>query len=121
MVSLFAAISGGNDWMTYGELLRQVGRGSQFYFMIFTFYIGFCTVGMLNVVTGIFVDSAVCTRTDDEVVKGWEEDQRRTSEKIKQIFQDADVNENGMLTLEELVRKLEDPWVKAYFSGLEID
>merc|ERR1712072_1479377 len=98
MVSLFAAISGGNDWMTYGELLRQVGRGSQFYFMIFTFYIGFCIVGMLNVVTGIFVDSAVCTRTDDEVVRGWEEDQQRTSEKIKQIFLEADEDQTGTLS-----------------------
>ena len=34
--------------------------------MIFIFYIGFCMVGLLNVVTGIFVDSAVCTRTEDE-------------------------------------------------------
>ena len=32
-------------------------------------------VGLLNVVTGIFVDSAVCTRTEDEVRKSscfWE-------------------------------------------------
>merc|ERR1719272_678192 len=78
-------------------------------------------VGMLNVVTGIFVDSAVCTRTDDEVVQCWEEDHQRISENVKQIFREADVDESGTLSLQELIDKLENPWVKAYFSGLEID
>lgn len=31
MVALFSAITGGNDWMAYGELLRIVGKG-QLYF-----------------------------------------------------------------------------------------
>ena len=33
---------------------------------VFLFYIGFSVIGLLNVVTGVFVDSAVCTRTEDE-------------------------------------------------------
>lgn len=76
---------------------------------------------MLNVVTGIFVDSAVCTRTDDEVVACWEEELQRTSEKVKQIFKEADIDCTGTLSFKELVEKLEDPGVKAYFSGLDID
>ena len=61
-VSLFSAITGGNDWMSYGENLIRLDEASHIYFLLFIFYIGFCLVGMLNVVTGIFVDSAVCTR-----------------------------------------------------------
>merc|ERR1719484_172269 len=123
MTTLFAAVTGGQDWMNYGDIVKEIGRhnGGDIYFYVFVFYIGFCIVGMLNVVTGIFVDSAVCTRTDDEVVRGFEEDQARTSEKIKQIFLEADTDCDGALSLEELVGKLEDPWVKAYFSGLDID
>ena len=75
LVSLFSAVSGGNDWMNYGSILRA-GPG-EVYFLVFVFYIFFCLVGLLNVVTGIFVDSAVCTRTEDEVVESFTEEQTR--------------------------------------------
>eukprot|EP00913_Durusdinium_trenchii_P016905 g15893.t1 len=51
--------------MYYGEVIRDLDD-NDLYFTIFLFYIGFCLVGLLNVITGIFVDSAVCTRTEDE-------------------------------------------------------
>jgi hypothetical protein len=121
MVSLFSALTGGNDWMMYGELLRYVGGNRETYFLVFVFFIGFCTIGMLNVVTGIFVDSAVCTRTDDEVVQNWREDWQRTSDEVRNIFQAADKDCSGTMSYEELVEQLENPRVRAYFSGLEID
>jgi len=123
MVTLFSAVTGGNDWMGYGELLREIGRdnGGETYFLIFLFYIGFCLVGMLNVVTGIFVDSAVCTRTDDEVVQSWKDDLQRTSEEVRNIFQSADKDCSGTMTYDELAEQLQNPRVRAYFSGLEID
>uniref|UniRef100_A0A7S2BI91 EF-hand domain-containing protein n=1 Tax=Alexandrium andersonii TaxID=327968 RepID=A0A7S2BI91_9DINO len=120
MVSLLCSITGGQDWMVYGSQLRHLELGNV-YFAVFYFYIIFCLVGMLNVVTGIFVDSAVCTRTEDEVVECFTEDQRRTSEEVRRIFKEADVDNSGSLSFEELSRHLENPWVKAYFSGLDID
>ena len=41
----------------------------EFYFILFNFYVAFCVMGLFNVVTGVFVDSAVCTRTEDEIVQ----------------------------------------------------
>jgi len=120
MISLFCAISGGNDWMAYGQPLRTLGSGDV-WFLVFIFYIGVSTIGVMNVVTGIFVDSAVCTRTEDEVVQNWREDQERTSKEVRRIFQAADKDESGELTLEELMEQLENPWVTAYFSGINID
>jgi voltage-gated sodium channel len=120
MVSLWSAISGGNDWLAYGDLLRLVDT-SDMYFLIFCFYIGFCTVGMLNVVTGIFVDSAVCTRTEDEVVECFMDDQKRTLGEVKRIFKEADRDESGSLSCAELTEHLTNPRVKAYFAGLDID
>merc|ERR1719235_1159840 len=51
MISLWCAISGGNDWFQYAEVLRQLQMG-EIYFSLFMFYIAFCVVGLLNVVTG---------------------------------------------------------------------
>jgi len=120
MVTLFVSITGGNDWMMYASDLRLL-HPKDLYFLIFIFYVAFCLIGMLNVVTGIFVDSAIYTRTEDEVVDSFKDDQRRTTEEVRRIFKDADKDGSGIITLEEFRRHLDDPWVKAYFSGLQMD
>merc|ERR1712232_743959 len=119
-VSLFCSITGGNDWMTYGALIRSLENG-EIYFLCYGFYVAFCLIGMLNVVTGIFVDSAVCTRTQDEVVDNYLEDTRCASEEVRRIFKEADLDKSGTICYKELKKHLNDPWVKAYFAGLEID
>jgi len=120
MVSLFCSVTGGNDWMLYAAPLRRLGFG-ELWFLIFLFYVSVLTVGVLNVVTGIFVDSAVCTRTEDEVVKNWKDDMDRTAWQIKKIFMSADSDHSGTVTLMELMTQLQNPWVSAYFAGLDID
>merc|ERR1719329_1826483 len=45
----------------------------------------------------------------------------RTSYEVKKIFRLADKDESGLMTRDELQQQLENPWVRAYFSGLEID
>jgi hypothetical protein len=118
MISLTAAISGGNDWMVYGEELQKVGTAS---FYLFVVYIAFSVIGLMNVVTGIFVDSAIYTRTDDEIVQTWQDDLRRTSEAVKKVFARADLDNSGTVSLEELRAQMQHPLVRAYFSGLEIE
>eukprot|EP00930_Biecheleria_cincta_P065584 TRINITY_DN5141_c0_g1_i1.p1 TRINITY_DN5141_c0_g1~~TRINITY_DN5141_c0_g1_i1.p1 ORF type:complete len:582 (+),score=124.71 TRINITY_DN5141_c0_g1_i1:175-1920(+) len=120
MVTLFASITGGDDWMTAATQLRALDAG-EFYFVVFCFFVFFSLVGLLNVVNGIFVDSAVCTRTEDEVVQHFRDDEHRTSEEIRRIFQQADKNGSNSITLEELQTQVKHPWVKAYFAGLDID
>eukprot|EP00931_Biecheleriopsis_adriatica_P073339 TRINITY_DN47641_c0_g1_i1.p1 TRINITY_DN47641_c0_g1~~TRINITY_DN47641_c0_g1_i1.p1 ORF type:complete len:630 (+),score=105.82 TRINITY_DN47641_c0_g1_i1:275-1891(+) len=124
--SLFSAITGGADWMEYGHILKQLRQddsdlSGELYFVIFGFYVGFCAVGMLNVVTGIFVDSAVTTRTEDEVVDAFTDEMKRRCQEVRRIFHEADADEQGSLTFNQFKEHLENPWVKAYFSGLEID
>lgn len=118
-LSLWSAISGGNDWMAYGEQLQKFSN--PMYFYIFQFYIAFCCVGLFNVVTGVFVDSAVCVRTEDEIVAGYFDELRTTTNMIKSFFADADHEESGSLTFDEFSTRLRDPAVRAYFAGLDID
>jgi Ca2+-binding EF-hand superfamily protein len=118
-LSLWSAISGGNDWMTYGEQLQKFSN--PMYFYIFLFYIAFCCVGLFNVVTGVFVDSAVCVRTEDEIVAGYFEELRATTDAIKAFFKDADKDGSGALSWEEFSTRMHDPAVIAYFAGLDID
>ncbi|CAE7840087.1 Scn11a [Symbiodinium sp. CCMP2592] len=120
MVSLWSAVSGGNDWYQYAEVLHGINLGD-FYFLMFNFYIAFCVVGLFNVVTGVFVDSAVCTRTEDEIVQGYLDEMRSMTESIKGFLKKADKDASGTLTYEEFQAHMANPVVKAYFSGLDID
>merc|ERR1719163_2068027 len=104
--------------MMYAALLRSI---DDVYFLVFLFYIAFATVGLLNVITGIFVDSAVCTRTDDEVVDAFKQDTKRLVDEAQRMFDMADNDEDGQVTYDELERCLAEPWVKAYFFALDMD
>lgn len=68
MVTLFEAISGGNDWANLAKPLKSAGTH---YYLLFIFYIAFLTISVLNVLTGIFVDAAMAVMTigDDELCK----------------------------------------------------
>lgn len=120
MTALFCSITGGNDWMQYATTLRHIHWG-EFYFVMFALYISFSVVGMLNVVTGLFVDSAVCTRTQDEIVQDYNDDYARTAQEVRNIFGEADSDESASISFHELTKHLKKPWVKAYFAGLDID
>ena len=91
--------------MQYADVLKNLGRphvilcsslssflpgGGEFYFIVFNFYIAFCVVGLFNVVTGVFVDSAVCTRTEDEIVQGYLDEMKSMTESIKGFLKKAD-------------------------------
>lgn len=65
-VSLFMAVSGGNDWAKYHETVKEVGLAYNF---LFLFFIAFFTIAFLNVVTGVFAEKAMAhaRRSVDEV------------------------------------------------------
>lgn len=119
VISLWSAVSGGNDWMTYGEVIRTMPAGNLL-FSVFVFYVFFCCVGLFNVVTGVFVDSAIECRTADEVVEGYLNELRETADGIKKFFEEADKDCSGTLTRKEFEEHMQHPDVQAYFAGLHI-
>eukprot|EP00927_Polykrikos_kofoidii_P083972 TRINITY_DN8737_c0_g1_i10.p1 TRINITY_DN8737_c0_g1~~TRINITY_DN8737_c0_g1_i10.p1 ORF type:complete len:669 (-),score=76.96 TRINITY_DN8737_c0_g1_i10:149-2095(-) len=54
-LTLFASTTGGADWCETYEALAYIGIGGQ---LLFLFYVCFTLVAVLNIVTGVFVDSA---------------------------------------------------------------
>eukprot|EP00929_Paragymnodinium_shiwhaense_P070327 TRINITY_DN35622_c0_g1_i2.p1 TRINITY_DN35622_c0_g1~~TRINITY_DN35622_c0_g1_i2.p1 ORF type:complete len:554 (+),score=97.71 TRINITY_DN35622_c0_g1_i2:190-1851(+) len=56
MLSLFEAICGGCDW---DELLAPLFDVSPMLVLVFLLYIAFLLIAVMNIITGIFVDSAI--------------------------------------------------------------
>merc|ERR1719188_2345329 len=61
-VTLYMAVSGGSDWEPLAAPLKNAGTG---YYCVFLFYIAFSMVSLLNVVTGMFVDTAMKVSEND--------------------------------------------------------
>merc|ERR1719498_1184564 len=55
MFSLLVAVSGGTDWIDVMEPVRNI---SVIYQAAFTLYVLFVVIGVLNVLTGVFLESA---------------------------------------------------------------
>merc|ERR1712137_1311772 len=86
-------------------------------------FIVFVIFGMLNILTGVFVQSTgSVARVDHDLVI--QEEMKRAQSAVNQIrmlLADVDVDESGTVTLEELKRTLTDPKLRAHFAFLELD
>jgi len=93
MLTLFQSITGGDDWQRFLALFSE-SHASVFSAVLFSVYIAFATLVMLNLVTGIFVDGAQRIANEDgeaEMIK-----------KLMKLFHRADMDGSYCLTLEEL-------------------
>jgi len=121
MRSLFMASTGGADWREISRPLLAVG---DFYYGFFLFYVAFMFLAVMNVVTGIFVDTAIqASRTDVEgIIRSQVEEERRFEECLAGLFVAMDTDGDGILTCEEFCSHLHEGAHYAFFAtlGLEI-
>jgi len=118
--SLFMAITGGNDWWL---LVRPLLEISPIYAVLFVIYIFLMVLGVLNIITGIFVESATeLSRLDRDLVT--QAEQERTAsymKELRKLFLELDTDRNGTISLEEFEDFAARDEVQAYFSVLELD
>merc|ERR1719269_172646 len=63
MMTLFWSVTGGADWEPLAAPIRDA---DSFFFVVFFFYIAFAAFAVLNVLTGMFVDTAMQVAQQDE-------------------------------------------------------
>jgi len=120
MLSLYMAMSGGKDWADLYELLVEL---SLVYKALFLSFISVALVAVVNIVTGIFVESAMhSSQTDKEVVIHEEiEAKQAYLQSLQEIFEEMDEDDTGTISIEEFEKKLQDERVIAYFSFMKLD
>ena len=110
MLSLFEAMTGGVDWdalvSPIFELSSVVGVG-------LVSYIAFTIIGVMNVVTGTFVQSAI---TRAEEVK----DAQRAM-KARRLFKSLDDNQSGQISYNEILNHTKDHAVQDFFRDLDVE
>merc|ERR1711897_46265 len=94
MYTLFQSISGGVDWGDAAEPLAQLNVGLSF---VFALYIAFAMFCVLNIVTGVFVESAKQMTSDDDDLVLMEQMENRDKwfKDVQEIFERSDADGSG--------------------------
>jgi len=120
VLSLFEAMAGGISW---GELLDALQPLHFSYSALFLVFISFSIFAVVNIVTGVFVDSALQTAQQDRESIIQEEMQSKESymKSMQHVFEEMDANGNGFISLSEFEAAIEDERMVAYFNALGLD
>lgn len=120
IISLFMSISGGRDWQELYQPLEKINWISGCVFLIYIFFVVF---GVLNVVTGAFVDSMrlVSQKDNDLVIEQELKKETDFKNEITSIFEEADADGSNTLCWDEFEEHLQNERVRAYFTSLELD
>lgn len=107
ILTLFMSTTGGMDWWDVMRLLLEVGPFATGAFLLFVFIM---VLGVLNIVTGIFVldSSAIATLDQDMIVTLAKTKEKEVVEMLRKKFALADTDSNGVVTYDELVAFVAD-------------
>merc|ERR1712137_357191 len=98
MCVLFEGISGGNDWGFLVQELKTIGEG---YYLCFALYIVFVTLGVLNILTGFFVEGTLGASVNqkEEILKAAQDKKNAMMEMVGELFQQLDSDKSGKISL----------------------
>jgi len=123
LYSLYQAISFGINWGVLVDPL--LAADSYFTVALFFIFVGVSIFGALNVVTSIFVDSAMQSTQhyQDLLVHEKIHNVKVYTEHIKKIFRQIDLDNSGDITFSELKNFLANTslGLKSYFDALEVN
>merc|ERR1719320_369949 len=117
---MIMCITGGVDW---NEVMRPLSRIHWLYETVFVLYILFVVIGVLNVLTGIFVERAqeLSGLDRDLVIQGEMKRSEAFLAEMKGIFEEADTDRSGTISWIEFKQYLKKPEVKAYLATQQLD
>mmetsp|Transcript_42854 Transcript_42854/g.92495 ORF Transcript_42854/g.92495 Transcript_42854/m.92495 type:complete len:871 (-) Transcript_42854:90-2702(-) len=122
MYSLWVSVSGGVNWHYIVQTLWPV---NSWLAPLFISYISITVLGVMNVVTSVFVESAMRSTQHyrDLLLQEKERMKETTATHLREIFRAIDVDDSGMITMQELRDFLDDDslQLQTYMEALEIN
>eukprot|EP00747_Dinoflagellata_sp_TGD_P217975 gnl/TRDRNA2_/TRDRNA2_90292_c2_seq1.p1 gnl/TRDRNA2_/TRDRNA2_90292_c2~~gnl/TRDRNA2_/TRDRNA2_90292_c2_seq1.p1 ORF type:complete len:513 (-),score=99.68 gnl/TRDRNA2_/TRDRNA2_90292_c2_seq1:145-1461(-) len=110
-LTLYQAITGGVDWQ---QILRPILMYiSPWQAIVFAVYIAFAVLALMNIVTGVFVESALISAKEDK-----DQDMRA---RVRHMFTAMDADGSGTIDWHEFVAMLNDKKNKKSLKQLGID
>jgi len=118
ILTLLMSVSGGIDW---SEAVRPLFEVSRIYVVFFVIYIVFVLYGVLNVLAAVFVEHALQVRDKDLLIQAEKDKTRAFMSDMVDLFKEADTDQTGILTRDEMNKYLKDPRVTTYMATHQLD
>jgi len=118
--TLFQVLSGGIDWGQSTDPLMQLHWA---YSLFMSAFVAFTCLAVMNIVTGIFVETALHAPEDDQdavLKEEWANEDSNMS-KIMDALEGADIDGNGLLNSRELKKFLKSSGGKELIIQLGVD
>lgn len=111
ILSLFQAITNGVDWqLMLDPLTTHVHPALS---LLFCLYVGFSLFALMNIVTGVFVESALQTAKNDKDLF--------LLHHMTHLFMKTDVDQSGEISWDEFQSQLDTPDMQEYFKAVDLD
>lgn len=120
MFTLLKAIIGGIDWEVCVVELSKIGSSLV---ILFSFYVTLMQFVVINVIAGLFLQSAIeqAQQDQDHVIQLRLQEKQHYVDKLKTLFNELDSSHDGLVSLPEFEAHLQQEKVQAFFAGLEIE
>jgi len=117
MLTVFQSFTGGLDWTDVVEPLLSISLIHGVVYLVFFILVVF---GLLNVVNGLFVESACSIAKTDRtaLIDSAIEEEMQFKQDMTEVFHIMDRNDNGFLEFEEFHSTVTDERVRAFFASL---
>jgi len=110
ILSLWQSMSGGADWdMMAGPLIDQVGVLTGLAFAVF---IAFALLALMNVVTGVFVQTALQSAKDEE--------DAFLVDQVLKLFNKSAAADNETITIDQIDEKFADPNTQREWRAINV-
>lgn len=109
VMSLYQSITSGVSWR---DASLPLERHSAVMGLVFAVYIAFAALAMLNVITGVFVESAMASAREENTVT--------VVSRMREIVEQMNINESGQMTWEQFEGQLDNPVMEAYFKSIDL-
>mmetsp|Transcript_77226 Transcript_77226/g.153175 ORF Transcript_77226/g.153175 Transcript_77226/m.153175 type:complete len:754 (-) Transcript_77226:35-2296(-) len=118
LYSLYAALCGGYSW---AQLVEPLDKAGWIWVILFLSYISIATFGAVNVVTSVFVESAMGSTQHFMDIKMQEalNTKRMHESHLQDLFNEVDADGSGFITLSELESLLGDPHFMVYLDTID--
>jgi len=122
--TLFVSITGGRSWHEFIDSFKDIDSAGVLAILFLSFIV-ICIFGVLNIVTSVFVDSAMQStqKCRDLMIAEKQKNKGRYVQHIRDIFSEIDTDHSGTIGPEEMVQFVEDKGLELqeYFEALELD
>jgi len=120
MLSLFMTVTDGVSWE---KVIAPLGAISWIWSSFFLFYVAFTYFAVLNVLTGVFCQSAIESAQNDHAtaIQSMIANKEAHLTKVRALFNQLGTDERSVITFRQFEDKINSDEVREYFETLGLD